>query len=96
MTPLGRDERGGFPDWEKMTVGSSDRGVLLMHKLWDEQVARVQDGIDPVGIVRGAEAERIIPVPGQVVFVDREEGMRLFNTPLEERIAALSEGLQGQ
>lgn len=94
MATQGRDERGGFPDWEKMTFGSSDRGVLLMHKLWDEQVSRVQDGADPVGIVRGPEAEQIIPVPGQVAFVDREEGMRLFSMPLEERIAALSESLQ--
>ena len=94
MSTQGREERGGLPDFEKMTFGSSDRGVLLMHKLWDEQIARVQDGIDPVGIVRGAESEQIIPVPGQVVFVDREEGMRLFNTPLEERIAVLAEKVQ--
>ena len=49
MSTQGREERGGLPDFEKMTFGSSDRGVLLMHKLWDEQIARVQDGIDPVG-----------------------------------------------
>ena len=46
-----------FPDWERMTFGSSDSGMLLMHKLWREQIARVQDGIDPVGIARGVEAE---------------------------------------
>ena len=96
MSTQGREERGGLPDFEKMTFGSSDRGVLLMHRLWDEQIARVQDGIDPVGIVRGAESEQIIPVPGQVAFVDREEGMRLFNTPLEERIAILAEKVQAR
>ncbi len=95
MSTQGRAERGGLPDWEKMTFGSSDRGVLLMHKLWEEQVARVQDGIDPVGVIRGEEAERMIPIPGQVVFVDREEGMRLFNAQIDERIAEQKTALNG-
>ena len=65
-----------------------------MHKLWKEQIARIQDGADPVGIVRGPEAEQMIPLPGQVKYVDRQEGDRLFNMTLEERMNAQAEELR--
>ena len=90
MSTQGRDYRGGRPDWNKMTLGRSDAGVLLMHKLWEEQIALVKEGADPVGIVRGEESEHMLPLPGRVRLVDREEGMRLFNTPLAQRIAAVA------
>ena len=95
MSSQGREERGGMPDFEKMTFGSSDKGVLLMHKLWKEQIARVQDGIDPVGIVRGPQAEEMIPLPGVVAVVDRQEGERLFGMTVEERIERQAESLRG-
>lgn len=79
-------ERGRIPDFEKWTFGSSDKGLLLMHKLWKEQIARMQDGIDPTGIIRGPEAESLIPVPGHVLSVDRETGQRLFDRDIDERI----------
>ena len=70
--------------------GSGNMGAQVLATL------EAAEDIDPVGIVRGAESEQIIPVPGQVAFVDREEGMRLFNTPLEERIATLAEKVQAR
>ena len=94
MSSQGREERGGLPDFEKMTFGSSDRGVVLMHKLWKEQIARMQDGIDPLGIIRGPESEELIPLPGTVSVVDRQEGERLFNMTLEERIEQQNESLR--
>lgn len=94
MGTQGPVERGRMPDWEKWTFGSSDRGLLLMHKLWREQIQRVEDGIDPVGIVRGPAAEQMIPLPGQILYVDKEEGMRLFEMTLEERISASTAALQ--
>ena len=94
MSTQGREQRDGLPDFDKMTFGSSDKGVLLMHKLWKEQIARIQDGADPVGIVRGPEAEQMIPLPGQVKYVDRQEGDRLFNMTLEERMNAQAEELR--
>jgi len=88
-------ERGRIPDFEKWTFGSSDKGLLLMHKLWKEQISRVQDGIDPVGIIRGEEGEQMIPVPGHVLSVEREEGQRLFDRDIDERINAGLEALSG-
>jgi 5,5'-dehydrodivanillate O-demethylase oxygenase subunit len=86
MSTQGPEERNRLPDWDKWRLGTSDRGVLLMHELWEEQVERVQEGLDPVGIVRGPEAEEIIPIPGENMHVSWEEGMKLFNMSLDERI----------
>jgi hypothetical protein len=85
MGSQGTPERGGIPDFEKWRLATSDRGVQLMHDLWREQVELVQQGLDPVGIVRGEEAEEIIPVPGDQRFVDWEMGYRMWDRSLEER-----------
>jgi phenylpropionate dioxygenase-like ring-hydroxylating dioxygenase large terminal subunit len=87
MSTQGPDERGRLPDWDRWHLTSSDRGVMLMHELWGEQVERVQEGLDPLGILRGDEAEMLFPIPGELRFVDWDEGMRLFNMSLDERIA---------
>ncbi|MEX2599669.1 MAG: Rieske 2Fe-2S domain-containing protein, partial [Dehalococcoidia bacterium] len=94
MSTQGPEERNRMPDWDKWHLGSSDRGLVLMHRLWKEQVERVQDGADPIGIIRGEAAEEIIPMPGKVFHVDHEEGMRLFDRTIEERIEATREELQ--
>ncbi len=86
MSTQGPEERNRLPDWDKWRLASSDRGVLLMHELWEEQVERVQEGLDPLGIFRGDAAEQLIPLPGENMHLSWEEGMRLFNMPLEERI----------
>jgi hypothetical protein len=57
-----------------------------MHELWEEQVERVQEGLDPLGIIRGAEGEEIIPIPGENMNLPWDEGMRLFNMSLAERV----------
>jgi phthalate 4,5-dioxygenase len=88
MSTQGSEERNRLPDWDKWRLGTSDKGVMLMHELWEEQVERVQEGLDPLGIIRGSEAEEIIPIPGELQHVDWETGLRMFNRPLEERIAA--------
>ena len=94
MGTQGPEERHRMPDWEKWRFGTSDAGLLLMHKLWGEQIKRMQDGIDPVGIDRDPSAELLIPVPGEILHVGREEGMRLFNMTVAERISQREEELQ--
>ena len=86
MSTQGSDERGRFPDWDKWRLATSDRGVLFMHELWEEQVERIQEGLDPVGIIRGPEAEQIIPIPGENLHIPWDEGKRLWDMPLQERI----------
>jgi 5,5'-dehydrodivanillate O-demethylase oxygenase subunit len=41
-------------------LGTTDKGVLLLRRLLREQIAAVQRGEDPSGVMRGSEGERII------------------------------------
>jgi phenylpropionate dioxygenase-like ring-hydroxylating dioxygenase large terminal subunit len=95
MGTQGPEERHFLPDWEKWRLATSDRGVLLMHELWREQVERVRQGLDPVGVTREA-ADDLIPVPGDIRHVDWDEGMRLFNRSLEERTRLKAQTLDAQ
>lgn len=45
----------------------------------------MQEGLDPLGIIRGEAAERLIPLPGDLRHVDWAEGMRVLNMSVEER-----------
>ena len=93
MSTQGPEERNRLPDLNKWRLTSSDRGVLLMHEIWEEQIERVQEGLDPIGIVRGPQAEQMMPMMGEVAYVPWEEGMRRFNQSGEERIGAQVEEL---
>ncbi|MSQ24286.1 MAG: hypothetical protein EXR58_07035 [Chloroflexi bacterium] len=94
MSTQGPEERGRLPDWDKWRLGTSDRGVVMMHELWEEQVERVQDGLDPIGIIRGPEAEQIMPMPGDVLNLSWEEGKRRFDLSIEERMEMSLKELQ--
>ena len=86
MSTQGPEERNRLPDWDRWRLCTSDRGLVLMHELWEEQVERVQDGLDPLGIIRGDAVEQIIPLPGENLHVCWDEGMRLFSMSLDERV----------
>ena len=45
--------------------------------------------LDPLGIMRGAEAEQLIRVPAAQLELDWEEGVRLFNLSVEQRLEAI-------
>jgi 5,5'-dehydrodivanillate O-demethylase len=96
MGTQGPEARGHLPDWEKWRPATSDRGVLLMHELWREQIERVRQGLDPVGVVRDSADDRIIPIPGDNLLVEWEQGMRLFNMPVEERARAREAQINGR
>lgn len=82
-------ERHGLPDWEKWHLATSDRGIILSREVWREQMERVRQGLDPLGIVRGPEAEELIHITSDAIECDWETGMRLFNMTAEERLAML-------
>ncbi|MEA2640571.1 MAG: hypothetical protein QOF51_1965 [Chloroflexota bacterium] len=86
MGTQGPEERNRLPDWDRWRLSTSDRGLLLMHELWSEQVERVQEGLDPIGIVRGEAAEHLIPIPGERKHLSWDEGKKIFDMPIEERI----------
>jgi hypothetical protein len=96
MSTQGPEERNRLPDWDKWRLATSDRGVMLMHDLWREQVERVQQGLDPVGVVRDSADSDLIPVPGELRHLSWEEGMALFNLSVEERTRRYQERLNGR
>jgi nitrite reductase/ring-hydroxylating ferredoxin subunit len=85
MGTQGDAERGFLPDWDKWHLASSDRGVALMHRLWKEQVDRVKEGLDPIGIIREPANEMFIPVTADVRLLNWEDGMARFSMTVEER-----------
>ncbi|MBM2810617.1 MAG: aromatic ring-hydroxylating dioxygenase subunit alpha [Chloroflexi bacterium] len=90
MGTQGDPAHDGFPDWERWHLGTSDRGMMLNHQLWREQIDRVREGLDPIGIIRGHAAEELIRVPAAQFHLGFDEAMRLFNMSLEDRIAEFS------
>ncbi|HEY7065859.1 MAG TPA: Rieske 2Fe-2S domain-containing protein [Chloroflexota bacterium] len=81
-----------LPDWESWHLGSSDKGLVLNRRVWREQVRRVQEGLDPVGVLRDPADDQPIHVPSDNLYVDWDAGMRLFSMSVEERLQALASG----
>jgi 5,5'-dehydrodivanillate O-demethylase oxygenase subunit len=52
--------QGPVYDRTKERLGTTDRGVLLLRRIYKEQIAAVQRGEDPDGVMRGAEGDRVI------------------------------------
>ena len=92
MGTQGPEERNFMPDFDKWRIATTDRGVVLMHDLWKEQIERVQQGLDPVGIIRDG-SDDLIPVPGEVRHMSWDEGMQLYNLSVEERTRRYQERL---
>jgi phenylpropionate dioxygenase-like ring-hydroxylating dioxygenase large terminal subunit len=86
----GPEERHYLPDWEKWRLATSDQGLLLNREVWREQMERVKQGLDPIGVTRGPETDALIRIPGDNVFdLTWDEAMQLFAMTAEERCAML-------
>jgi 5,5'-dehydrodivanillate O-demethylase oxygenase subunit len=55
--------QGAIADRTREHLAASDRGVVLLRKLLLEQLERVEQGLDPMGVVRDPEENRIIVLP---------------------------------
>jgi hypothetical protein len=95
MGTQGDVERGHLPDWDNWHLASSDRGLALMHRLWKEQVDRVREGLDPIGIERQRSEEGLVPIPADVQFVSWDQGLWLFNKSVDERMRMAEQRLAG-
>jgi nitrite reductase/ring-hydroxylating ferredoxin subunit len=93
MGTQGDAERGFLPDWDKWHLASSDRGVAMMHRIWKEQVDRVKEGLDPIGIDRDQDEEGYVPLTADVRYLNWDEGMWLFNKTIDERIELVEKSL---
>lgn len=79
-------ENDGLPNRERWHLGSSDRGLMLNHQVWREQVDRVREGLDPIGVFRGSAAEELICVPAAQFHLPWDDAMRLFDMSLDDRM----------
>ncbi|MEA2642953.1 MAG: hypothetical protein QOF51_4347 [Chloroflexota bacterium] len=85
-------ERHFLPDWEKWRLATSDRGLLLNREVWREQMERVQQGLDPIGVTRGGDTETLVRIPSDNIHdLTWDEAMRLFNTSPEARAEMLGQ-----
>jgi nitrite reductase/ring-hydroxylating ferredoxin subunit len=93
----GTAARNGLPDWEKWNLASSDRGLVLQRRVWREQIERVQQGLDPIGIVRDPEqADQLIRIPAERIITTWEHGNELMAMSSEERAASMTSSSGGR
>jgi phenylpropionate dioxygenase-like ring-hydroxylating dioxygenase large terminal subunit len=86
----GSPERNFMPDWEQWHLGTTDRGLITNRELWREQIDRVKEGMDPIGIVRGAEAEQMIRVTSDnITNLSWEEAQRLMDLDYHGRLTTV-------
>ena len=55
--------QGTIADRSQETLGASDVGVVLLRRMLQEQLARVEQGLDPLGTVRDESANACITLP---------------------------------
>jgi 5,5'-dehydrodivanillate O-demethylase len=55
--------QGAIADRTREHLAPSDRGIVMLRELLCEQLARVEQGLDPLGVVRDPEENRIIELP---------------------------------
>jgi 5,5'-dehydrodivanillate O-demethylase len=66
------ETQGRVMDRTQERLGASDYGIALTRKMLLEQVRVVQEGGDPMGLIRDPERNRVIELPGW--FVMEREG----------------------
>ena len=71
----------------KWRLATSDGGLTLNREVWREQIERVKQGLDPIGVTRRPEDERLVRITSDDIYgLTWEEGMRLFDLTVEERL----------
>lgn len=86
------ETQGAIADRSREHLGASDRGVVLLRRMLEEQLEAVQQRRDPLGVIRDPEANRIIelkvqetdPATGQII-PPRAPERRSFALPVRER-----------
>lgn len=56
------ETQGRITDRRKEHLGGSDRGILMLRQMLKDQIERVQQGLDPIGVIRDPENE-IVELP---------------------------------
>jgi len=91
--------QGAIADRTREHLAASDRGIVLLRELLFEQLARVERGLDPLGVVRDPEENRIIDLPqernkyrdGEDFLAEALDLSHVRYSPLRGEIARLLE-----
>jgi 5,5'-dehydrodivanillate O-demethylase len=54
------ETQGSRTDRAQEHLGAGDEGVIELRKLLREQIERVQQGLEPIGVIRDSEKNRLI------------------------------------
>jgi 5,5'-dehydrodivanillate O-demethylase oxygenase subunit len=54
------ETQGPITDRTQERLGAGDEGIILLRKLLKEQIEKVQEGLDPIGVIRDARKSDII------------------------------------
>jgi 5,5'-dehydrodivanillate O-demethylase len=55
--------QGPIADRHKEKLGWSDRGVIMLRQMLEREMRKVENGIDPIGVIRDASKNDIIDLP---------------------------------
>jgi phthalate 4,5-dioxygenase oxygenase subunit len=94
------ESMGPIADRTRERLVASDRGIALLRKLLFEQLERVAQGLDPLGVVRDPVENRIIELPqesekyrdGAGFLAEALELSHVRYSPLRAEIARLVQG----
>jgi 5,5'-dehydrodivanillate O-demethylase len=89
--------QGPIADRKKEMLVGSDRGITLLRNLLQEQIALVQSGADPMGVVRDPEQNRVIELTqeddkygaGRDFLMQSIAMSHVRYSPLREQIVAM-------
>jgi 5,5'-dehydrodivanillate O-demethylase len=56
-------EQGRIADRSKETLGASDRGIAMYRRMLKQQVAAIEDGQDPLGVIRDPAVAEFVELP---------------------------------
>jgi 5,5'-dehydrodivanillate O-demethylase len=92
--------QGAIADRTREHLGTSDRGVVLLRKLLFEQLERVEQGLDPIGVIRDGAENEMIELPqernkyghGRAFLAESMALSHVRHSPLRREILRLLEG----
>jgi hypothetical protein len=70
------ETQGPIADRTAERLATSDRGIVILREMFDEELARMAEGLDPIGVVRdpdhamidtNLEADAIVPMRSGIV-----------------------------
>lgn len=87
----GPAERNFLPDWEKWRLGTSDGGLVINREVWRDQIERVKQGLDPIGVTRDPGQDKMIRITADwIEGMSWDDALRLFNMTTQERLEMIA------